>query len=325
MSNLNVLYVTNTFPKEGNSAGTHVKAQIESLIEEGINGEIVRIETEKSKLTYLKSMYYIKKLLKKKSYHFIHAYNGFSGLVCTIINNRLPLILSYTGGEILNPLTRWIFKFFPKKPDVTIVKSTQMKKILNRKYIFVIPNGVDLAKFRPLDKKKARNKLGLDPHKKYILFVGNADSKIKGFDLAKKAFKLIKNRNENIEMIVVNGKRYSEMPYWLNSGDVLIMTSKWEGSPNVIKEALSCNLPVVSVDVGDVKEHLSQRKNCYICKRNPQEIAKKLLLTLKNESIDNSSRIYISKLSSEIIAKKIINIYNSTIYTKSEITTDIGN
>ena len=71
---------------------------------------------------------------------------------------------------------------------------------------------------------------------------------------------------------------YNQVPVWLNASDVLLLTSLHEGSPTIIKEALACNVPVVSVDVGDVRERIKEIQGCYLALPDPNELAGKLCL-----------------------------------------------
>jgi glycosyltransferase involved in cell wall biosynthesis len=63
------------------------------------------------------------------------------------------------------------------------------------------------------------------------------------------------------------------MPHYYRAADCLLLTSDWEGSPNVVKEALCCDLPVVSVDVGDVRQWLDQVSGSRVVAREPDSIA----------------------------------------------------
>ena len=101
----------------------------------------------------------------------------------------------------------------------------------------------------------------------------------------------------------------------MNASDVLLFTSLQEGSPNVIKEAMACNLPIVSVDVGDVREVIGRTKGCYVTSFDAFEIAEKLRLVLENGKRTNG-RVSIRHLEINNIARKIIGIYLSVLKKK---------
>jgi glycosyltransferase involved in cell wall biosynthesis len=107
------------------------------------------------------------------------------------------------------------------------------------------------------------------------------------------------------------------MPIWYNASDVVILTSLWEGSPNVIKEAMACNRPIVATNVGDIDFLLGDTPNCYVTDFTIAKTAIQIDAALKTHT--NSSftpireRINILKLDSHSIALKIIGHYNSLI------------
>ncbi|MBN1217149.1 MAG: glycosyltransferase, partial [Candidatus Lokiarchaeota archaeon] len=210
-------------------------------------------------LKYVFGIGQLKKYLKNKDYDILHAHYSYAGLSATFASKK-PLIVSLMGSDIYsreNIIKRIINKIVLRrvlyKSDIIICKSEKMKDSINReKDIYVIPNGVDFNVFYPIDKKKSRSVLGLSLEKKYILIVGNTKRKEKNFKLAKKVYDELDKIE--VELLVINNKSQEELNLYYNSADVLLMTSLYEGSPNVIKESMACNLPIVSTDVGDVKE-----------------------------------------------------------------------
>ena len=112
----------------------------------------------------------------------------------------------------------------------------------------------------------------------------------------------------NVELVVLHSGPQETVPAYMNACDVLVLTSYWEGSPNVIKEAMACNLPVVSVDVGDVAHILDGCQGCYIAKRNARDVASKLECVLEQNRRTNG-RECIRDLEIQTIARKIIRLY----------------
>ena len=137
----------------------------------------------------------------------------------------------------------------------SIVKSGDMKIRLGLNNAIILPNGVDLHLFRPLDKKECRQKLGWEWGKKYLLFVSNSDREEKNIALTQTRINRIKINP--VELKVVYNIEHSQIPFYLNASDVLLLTSKWEGSPNIVKEAMDCNIPVVATKVGDIEDRKS--------------------------------------------------------------------
>ena len=170
---------------------------------------------------------------------------------------------------------------------------------------------MDLSKFSLIDKNEARKKLGLG-NKKYILFAANPARPEKNFKLAEQAVKKL-NRNDT-ELLVVHSQPFDKMKLYFNAADVLLLTSLHEGSPNVIKEALVCNLPIVSTDVGDVKWLLGDLAGCFLTSFDPVDVADKLKKALEfNSPTNGRQRITELELDSESVAKKIISLYKEIL------------
>ena len=117
---------------------------------------------------------------------------------------------------------------------------------------------------------------------------------------------------DNIELKYLNNVPFDRMVYYYNSSDVVLLTSLWEGSPNVIKEAMACNIPIVSLNIGDVNEIIKHTEGCYLAKKDPNDISIKIENALKFGK-RTSGRSDIKHLSSEIISIKITDLYKSII------------
>jgi len=98
----------------------------------------------------------------------------------------------------------------------------------------------------------------------------------------------------------------------MNAVDLVLMTSFTEGSPQFIKEAMACNCPIVSTDVGDVKDVIKNTKGCYITSYIPEDVATKIELAL-NYGKKTDGREHIKHFDNELIALKILNVYKKII------------
>jgi glycosyltransferase involved in cell wall biosynthesis len=141
-----------------------------------------------------------------------------------------------------------------------------------------------------------------------VLFASGNGDPVKRPWLASAAVAKINREGRKVELHFLSGVQNSEVPAWLNAGDVLLLTSLHEGSPTVVKEALACGLPVVSVDVGDVAERIGHIKGCYLAPAESEILAEKLcLVRLDGKRIDCGAQI--TELSSLHAAHKLAEYY----------------
>ena len=256
---------------------------------------------------YFSAIKNIRITLKENDYDLIHAHYSFSGFAARL-STKKPVICSLMGSDIfgkgwlLGSITKIFYKFLWK---FTIVKSKEMqRKFPNAK---IVPNGVNFSKFKPINPVDAIKITNFKNSNRNIIFVANSPkAKVKNLFLAKRSIEIL--NDSNVKFHIVSQKSIDELPFYYNAADVLLLTSLSEGSPNVIKEAMACNCPIVATNVGDVREVISDTIGCYITSFEPHDVADKLKMALEFNGRTNG-REKISNLSSEVIAKKIISIY----------------
>ncbi len=284
-----------------------IKNQGDSLNDEGI--EIHYFLIKPGIKNYLSSIFQIRNIFKNNNFDLIHAHYSLSGFAASL-GGKYPVVVSLLGSDAYKPfILRWLTRMFSYyRWDKTIVKTSRMADALRLKNVEIIPNGVNIERFQPVPKFIAREKIDCINTKKLLVFAADPARKEKNYELAKDAVKYL--RKNDIELLTVFNVPNNKMPYYINAADVLIITSKREGSVNVVKEAMACNVPVVSTDVGDVKQNTSGLKGCFICDSNPPSIAEGLLKALSIENVtDSRNRIIELGLDSVTVAKMIINIY----------------
>lgn len=299
------------FVSSGNSKGgitPNVRNQGESLKRNGVDIDYFTI-VGKGKKGYLKNILLLRKFLKINCYDLIHAHYSLSGIVASLSCN-LPIVVSLMGSEAyVNIFWKNIVRLFHRfRWKVTIVQSTRMKAEISLSSAIVIPNGVDLGLFKPIDRNVAKLKVGFNDKKRHVVYITNPERPEKNYSLAKKSIELI--NDGNVELNIVSNVVQEKIPYYINAADILLLTSLWEGSPNIIKEAMACNCPIVSTDVGDVKENIGNTMGCYICSYRPKDVVDKINKALDfSEKTDGREKI--KHFDENIIAKKIIDIYSA--------------
>jgi teichuronic acid biosynthesis glycosyltransferase TuaC len=245
----------------------------------------------------------------------VHAHYSFSAYVASLAGAK-PLVVSLMGSDIkANFLHKFVIRSFSFLFDwkKIIVKSEDMRNSLKIKDVSVIPNGVDLSKFMPINKMESQLKLGWNTNKKYLLFAANPSRKEKNFQLIHDALQLITDKDIELKTLVAVSS--DEINFWYNASDVILLSSLWEGSPNVIKEAMACCKPIVTTNVGDVQYIINETEGCFLAEFDLKDYANQVIKALKfsdlNEKTSGNARIVKLGLSSENIAKKLIDIYKA--------------
>lgn len=290
-----------------------VRRQGDSLSKEGLEVFFFTIRGRGFK-GYLNNLWRLKNYLKEIQPDIIHAHYSMSAFLATLAGGK-PLIVSLMGSDVkvstpLKTLIKLLIKFFWCH---TIVKSVDMRNSIGLNDISVIPNGVDTRIYYPMDKSTCQKELGWSTNKKHILFGGNPSRAEKNFALASQALDSL--INENIEIHTLIDVSPENMPVWLNASDVLILTSLWEGSPNVIKEAMACNCPAVATNVGDIEYLFGKEPGYFLTGFTVYEISEKikeaLSFSINPVKTNGRHRIINLGLDSATIALKIIQIYQT--------------
>jgi teichuronic acid biosynthesis glycosyltransferase TuaC len=295
-----------------NGIGTVVINQAESIRKLGVQIEFFPL-IGKGFTGYVKNIPRLRKYARSNNFDVIHAHYSASAFVASLAVSR-PLAVSLMGSDAyMSRLWSLMAKFFYYlRWDATIVKTIGMKNKLRLKNVYIIPNGVDLEKYILMAKNLARDYIRYPRDKKLVIFLADPSRDEKDFKLANLSIKQLDRKD--VDLVPVFNVPNSEIPYYLNAADVLLLTSKWEGSVNVVKEAMASNLPIVSTNVGDVEENAKDVTGCYICESNPLSLAEGLKKSLKLEFRTNGrEKILKLKLDSESVAKKILAIYEDIV------------
>jgi teichuronic acid biosynthesis glycosyltransferase TuaC len=270
-----VLLVTNMYPDEQNpDFGTFVQEQVEGLRARGLNVNVLLVGGKRRKLSYIEGARRFFRCIGERRYDLIHAHYVFSGVIARL-QAKCPVLLTHHGIEVLSGWTAPLSWAVSRLVDGVIVTSEEMKRALGLPNAHVIPCGVDMELFRPLPQEAARKELGLPTDKRLVLYAGILRPE-KRLDVIQAAVGLLQGQDEDVELVVASGQPHHRIPLYLNACDVLALASDHEGSPVVIKEAMACNLPVVSVDVGDVGQVIGGTEGCFLCRQDPEDMAQKL-------------------------------------------------
>lgn len=258
---------------------------------------------------YLKNLSALKREIKEFKPDVIHAHYGLSGLFANM-QRRIPVVTTYHGSDINDESVLRFSKMAICLSAWNVFVSTKTLEIARpKKKYSLIPCGIDLSDLQLTEKSAARQKVNLSAEKKYVLFAGAFDNKVKNAPLAKEAVSLL--CDNNVELLELKGYSRDEVTLLMCAADAFLMTSFTEGSPQVVKEALACGCPIVSVDVGDVKERTQGVEGCYVAKtREPQELAELLRNAMTFErKTKGRERILADGLDNCQVAAKLTDIY----------------
>lgn len=255
---------------------------------------------------YLQHLSGLKRAISDFRPDLIHAHYGLSGLL-TNLQSKVPVVTTYHGSDINDRKVRPLSRLSIYLSAFNIFVSRKTLKIIspNDKYA-LIPCGINLDDYPEMNKNQARLQMHLSATGKYVLFSGAFDNAVKNASLAKEAV----SRLKSVKLIEMKGYSRAEVAALMYAADALLMTSLTEGSPQVIKEALACGCPIVSVDVGDVKELTGGVSGCFMVERDAESIANALQSVLVSGRRTEGRQIIEEKgLSNDVIARRVLDVY----------------
>ncbi|MFA6866936.1 MAG: glycosyltransferase family 4 protein [Clostridia bacterium] len=320
---MKVLFVTNGYPTTKHPEYcVFTKEQIESVQKYGnFDSELFFINArEKGVLEYIRCIPSLKK--KLSNCDIIHCFHGLTLLLVFALSPKKKIIISFLNSienefgekkflsKTLIRITKWIIKHNNVKK---IFKDKIPIKYTDNSYY--LPNGVDTNKFFSIPKNDAKKELNLDINKRYILFVSSKDKyrKQKRYDRFTEVLKLLKFDFPNIEELVLVNEPRDRIIYYFNSAELHLLTSDFEGSPNSVKEAMACNLPVVATNTGNVSDMLNKVNNCYVSKKfDIEELTSycRKILSAPITDFKINKTIGIKGLDMKSKALELISIYN---------------
>lgn len=325
---LRVLMVTGIYPTPAQpDKGTYIKSQVDSLIAAGVEVEVIHPKPGPVPLRYARAFAQV--FLKTLAGRF-DVVHGHYGLWCLIARMQwtTPAVASFLGSDLLGIVTPGggystfgelvvrISRWLGRRVDAVIVKSDEMKiAAQGRENIYVIPNGVDFEMFHPIPRAEARAALGWDQDRYYVLFGSDPQRTVKNYPLAQAAVERLRARGGCAELVVANGLEHEQVAQYVNASNALILTSFTEGSPNIVKEAMACNVPVVSTDVGDVSQLIGRTAGCAVCPHDPEALAGALEQALRHTE-PTTGRTDTQHLDGSVVAGQVIAIYEKILSKK---------
>ena len=325
-----VLMLTGIYPTEQNPhCGTFVKTQVDSLVAEGLEVDVIHPKPGPVPIRYASAVIQVFLKTLTGRYEVVHGHYGLWCLL-TRLQWTTPVVADYLGDDLLGTVkadgsyskkgafvvkvSRWLCGHV----DAVLVKTEQMKKATSEGNIFVFPDGVNFDLFHPIPRSEARTKLGWDQDRYYVVFANNPDIPVKNFALAQAAIDRLSHRGIAAELVVANGLPQTKVVEYINASNALILPSIAEGSPNVVREAMACNVPVVATNVGDVAQVIGRTEGCVVCTHDPDELSEGLEIALRHKE-PTTGRIDTMHLSSSSIAKQLVSLYEQISHKRIQV------
>ena len=282
-----------------------ITEQVDAIEKKGVECRYFGVDG-KGIVGYLRQIPKLLKAIREFRPDIIHAHYGLCGLLANC-QRRIPVVTTYHGSDINDPRVLRLSKRSIRCSRFNIFVSQKNVDIARpRKDFALIPCGISLEDYPVIDKEDARRQMGLESSAKYVLFAGAFDNPVKNAPLAKEAMRQVP------EAVLLELKGFSrpQVATLMQAVDVFLMTSLTEGSPQVIKEAMACGCPIVSVDVGDVRERIEGIEGCFLSERDPEALARTIKNSLAHgDRTQGRATIEKNGLSNDIIAARIISVY----------------
>lgn len=322
---MHVLTVTNMWPSAKRPFwGVFVKTQVDSLVAAGIATTVYEIEGWRSTAEYFKAVHRIPRLAQSCGADLVHAHFGYSGAAAMGV--QVPLVVSFCGDDLLGRpdgrggytlKSRALVRLSVRaahRADAVIVKSEQLRRVIAAvPGVHVIPNGVDISCVKPEPRELARAALGWPAEGKVLLFAANRDLARKNFPLAQAVERRLRERGLDVRLEYMFGRPHSTIVRAMSAADVLLLPSLHEGSPNAVKEAMACGLPVVAAPVGDCPELLRDCHPSALAERTEAAFTEATARVLAAASRSNGRAIIEASLTLEAVARRVIAVYERAL------------
>jgi glycosyltransferase involved in cell wall biosynthesis len=328
---LRVLVVTNMYPtRQDPSVGVVVERQVQSLRELGLEVDVLHFDRRsRGRQVYWRLGHALRQAVERVQPDLVHVtYGGVTAYLATRAVRDRPVVVYFRGSDLLGSPAEALARRFTihlgviasriaaARAAAAIVDSENLRAALPSGAaggnVWIVPSGIDLVRFAPLDRERCRAQLGWAADRHHVLFPAPASRPEKRYALAEAAVARLGASGFEVDLHELDGIQHTEVPTWMNASDVVLLTSTHEGSPNAVKEALACNVPVVAVDVGDVRQRLADVSGCYVAAPTTNDLAEKLGLVLAGGGrVDARSTLV--EISLEKTAQRLLDIYRATV------------
>jgi teichuronic acid biosynthesis glycosyltransferase TuaC len=299
------------------------RRQVESLKKPGFAVQVHYLNLQASPRGLWDAWRGLKQIIESYSPDIVHVFYGTITSFLCAVSSRRPLVITFQGSDLNpDPTMHWsrtwigilLSQISTVRAAAVICVSRQLRDRLwwKGKQAVVLPTGIDMSLFEPCEKTESRRSLGWQADERVALINVGSAPLLKGLPLARQAVAIAEKKlGMAIRLALLEGNvTPNGVPTYLNAADCLLIASESEGSPNVLKEALACNLPVASVNVGDCAQRLAGVWPSQVVTRDAESLGQALYEILKMPQRSNG-REMIQDCSEEKIAETLSEIYRS--------------
>jgi len=314
-----VLVLTNMYPTQAEPLfGCFVKDQVDDLCRLGVDVSVLAFDGRSHKGRYLTAAPRLRRVLSRDRYDLVHAHYGLSGAVASL-QLATPVVTTFHGSDAWVPWQRKVSRLVARRTQ-PIAVAPIIAASLGAHDAPVIPCAVDLDLFAPAGRTQARRALGWPEDARCVLFPAARNDITKQ---VRKRVDLFDAMVERLRLSVpgvfaasLDGLSRHEVALAMNAADVAVLTSLWEGAPVGVKEALACQTPVVSVEVGDVSAVLPGLPGCAIVPRDPAALARGVERAL-HAGRDPRLREAMHAYGRQPIAARVLRVYRRLLADRS--------
>lgn len=330
---MRVLVVTNHYPtlrRPGH--GAFLADQVDSLRRIGLQVDVFFFDPKRTRVNYALRFPRMLRLVRSGSYDVMHSHHTYTTLLAdlgrSLARRRIPIVFTNHEGEITDtqrstrtwhPTSRLrhslaVKRLAVRRADFVIHVARRTAEGLAVESPFdIIPCGVDLNLFTPLDRRACRAQLGISEDAVVLFFPAGPKAEGKRFPLAKAVYELLRTRMPGTILLTAGGIPHRSMPVYYNAADVVLQASFYEASPTVVKEALACEVPIVSTDSGDTREIVDGIPFCYVCSDDPAELAERSVECIGQRAEGGRRQLLQKGLSTEQVARRVARVYELVI------------
>ena len=254
---MRVLVVTSLYPTAAHpERGRFVLDQVEAMrAVDGVEVEVFSFDPGLP--NYARAARALRRRHRASAFDVVHAHHGLGGWTARALRRR-PLVVTFHGTDLAHPVVGPMSRRLARRADIAATVSASLARASLPGADAVLPCGVDLGRFTPMPRAAARERIGVDPAGRYLLFPADPARPEKRHDRARELA-----ARAGAELLHYDAVHPDEVPAWINAANAVVVTSEREGFGLAALEALACEVPVVSTGVGIAALALAGIDGCH--------------------------------------------------------------